>query len=270
MTASSSVHNSIPAALLVALVVLAAGCQGAQRPAIETPADSLAARLVEASGGFEAWAALPALRWDWVVRTDSAELVRVAHLWDRAGDQARVEWGAGADTTLVAVISPGAFDPEAPDGMVAQTVAGGAPEPLSGDRALDGLRDAHARWVNDAYWMIAPLKTFDPGVTRALAPDSGDAVLALSFGDVGLTPGDRYWLRLDADGGIAGWTYLLEGDTTATRWAWAEPVDVSGPRGDIRLWASKRKEGDPVEIRTEPLAVPDLDGMFSDLAPRLR
>lgn len=270
MTPSPSVYNSGFRLLALALLLPAVGCQTSTRPALETPADSLAARLVEASGGFDAWAALPALRWDWVVQTDSAELRRVAHLWDRAGDHARVEWSGGGDTTLVAVISPGTFDPAAPAGMVARSVGSGTPEPLTGDDALDGLRDAHARWVNDAYWMLAPLKTFDPGVTRALAPDSGASVLALSFGQVGLTPGDRYWLRLGADGGMAGWTYLLEGDTTATRWTWAEPVTVAGPKGDVRLWASKRKDGDPVEIRTEPLAVPPLDGLFSDLAPRLR
>lgn len=270
MTASSRVHNSILLGLALGIAGAGTGCESPSRPTVETAGDSLAVRLIEASGGFTAWDALPALRWDWVVQTDSAELRRVRHLWDRAGDRARVEWSTGEDTTLVAVITPGTFDPDAPDGAVARSVGGGAPEPLAGDAALDGLRDAHARWVNDAYWMLAPLKTFDPGVTRDAAPDSGAAVLALSFGEVGLTPGDRYWLRLAEDGALAGWTYWLEGDTSATRWTWSDPVDVEGPKGSVRLWATKRKDGAEVSILTRPLDVPAFDETtFSDLAPRL-
>ena len=255
---------------LVGLAVALGACQTPSDPPLETPADSLAQRLVDASGGHAAWAALPALRFDWVVQTDSAELVRVRHLWDRAGDRARVEWSAGQDSTLVAVMAPGVFDPGSPAGSAALTVSDGPPEVLSGDAALDALRDAHARWVNDTYWMIAPVKTFDPGVDRALAPDSGAATLALSFGRVGLTPGDRYWLRLGDDGAMEGWTYVLEGDSAATRWTWTDPRTVSGPRGDVTVWATKRKDGEPVEIVTRPLRVPAFDdATFADLAPRL-
>ena len=270
MFASLSVHNSAIRWAAVGALLLATGCQDAARPALRTPADSLAASLVEASGGFEAWDALPALRWDWVVQNDSAELRRVAHLWDRAGDRARVEWSGRQDTTLVAVIAPGSFDPDAPAGLVARTIGDGPTETLSGTDALDELRAAHTRWVNDAYWMLAPLKTFDPGVRRTTAPDSGEAVLELSFLEVGLTPSDRYWMRLGPDGGITGWTYVLEGDPTPTRWTWAEPVDVTGPAGPVRLWTSKRKDGTPLEIRTEPLPVPAFDeATFADLVPRL-
>ena len=264
---SRFVQNYAAALALAATTGLAA-CASPDAPRLETAADSLAHRLVEASGGLAAWDAVPAVRFDWVVRTDSAELRRVRHLWDKAGDRARVEWPVGVDSTMVAVIRPGAFTPDAPGGLAALTV-GGATTPLSGDDALDALRDAHARWVNDTYWMIAPLKTFDPGVTRALAPDSGDATLALSFGRVGLTPGDRYWLRVGPGGEMTGWTYLLEGDTVSTRWTWAAPAEVPVPGGRARVWARKRN-ADGVEIVTRPLDLPALDdAAFESLAPRL-
>lgn len=267
--ASRYVQNYRLVPVLAVFLCLAIGCELPSAPPMETAADSLAMRLIDASGGMDAWNALPALRFDWVVQTDSAELRRVHHLWDRAGDQARVEWSVGQDSVMVAVISPDTFSPESPAGSAGLTV-GGVTETLSGSAALDALRDAYARWVNDTYWMIAPLKVFDPGVTRALEPDSGAATLALSFGQVGLTPGDRYWLRLGAADQMTGWTYLLEGDTTATRWTWSDPQRVPSPGGAVTVWATKRKDGDVVEIVTKPMEVPALDeALFTDLAPRL-
>ena len=265
---SRFVQNSIRFVWLACAAVSLAACQTPSAPPLVTAADSLAFDMTEAAGGLRAWAEVPTVRFDWVVRTDSAELRRVRHLWDRVGDRARVEWPVGQDSVMVALISPDTFAPASPAGSVALS-AGGTTEMLSGNAALDGLRDAHARWVNDTYWMIAHLKVFDPGVTRALAPDSGAAVLALSFGDVGLTPGDRYWLRTGADG-MTGWTYLLEGDTTAARWTWSEPRAVDGAASPVRVWTVKRKTGDAVEIVTEPLVPPAADpALFQDLAPRL-
>ena len=245
-----------------------AGCGSPSAPRLETAADSLALRFVDAGGGNAAWQALPAVRFDWIVRTDSAEMFRVKHLWDKAADRARIEWPVGEDSMLVTVLSPNLFAPDAPSGVAALTVGDAAPEILSGDAALDALRDGHARWVNDTYWMVAPFKVFDPGVTRALAPDSGATTLALSFGDVGLTPGDRYWLRLGADGSVAGWTYLLEGDTTATRWTWSDRREIGDPDAPVAVWAVKSKDGAPLQIVTEPMPMP-ADDVLEDLAPVL-
>lgn len=227
---------------------LICGCaSGDPPPVASTPADSVALGLIEASGGWDAWSSLPVLRFDWIVENDSAELVRVRHLWDRHEQRVRVEWEIGEDTTAVALIDLAASTPEAPVASVYVEGQDAAPTD-----SLD--HTAYGRFINDSYWLLAPLKTFDPGVTRSMVDDStqsGSSVIRLSFGDVGLTPGDQYWLRVGDDGAIQTWTYQLEGDTTRTQWAWTDPVALKGPKGSITFWTRKRKP-DGTSIVTVP------------------
>ena len=247
---------------LALLALLLAGCTSSSRPPVESAADSLALRMTEAAGGLDAWDALATLRFDWSVRTDSAELVRIRHLWDKAGDRYRVEWPAGEDSTLVAVFSPSTFDPDAPRGRVALNG-----DSLTGEAKLERLKEAHGRFINDSYWLLAPLKVFDPGVERSLAPDSGRGVLAISFAGVGLTPGDRYWLRTDpATGAMTGWTYVLEGDGPPTRWDWTGSQPVPG--SPLRLPIAKGVDGRQIVTEVLDAGTPDARS-FTDLAPRL-
>jgi hypothetical protein len=250
--------------VLSILVVFLVGC-GPAEPRLETAADSLAYRVTEATGGLSAWESLPALAWEWAVVQDSAERVRTYHLWDKRGDRARVEWPVGADSVAVAVLSPSQFDPEQPEGDVA--VNGVA---LAGEDRAERLVEAHRRFVNDGYWLLAPLKTLDPGVRRAVDTTSVREALALSFEGVGLTPGDRYWLDVDpVSGAMTGWTYQLEGSDERARWEWLDPVDVPTPEGPLRLATLKVKDGEGTVILTEPTAVVDVDETaFADLSPR--
>lgn len=252
---------------LAALLALSAGCGPADGPRLDTPADSLAFRVTEASGGLEAWESLDALAFEWAVVQDSVERIRTYHLWDKRGDRSRVEWPVGEDSIAVAVISPSRFDPDAPGGEVAINGT-----PLAGAERDERLVQAHRRFVNDGYWLLAPLKTLDPGVRRAVDSTSIGSVLALSFEQVGLTPGDRYWLDVDpVSGTMTGWTYQLEGDTARQRWQWIDPTDVPTPRGPLRLATLKVKDGEGTVILTQPRAVEDLDETaFTDLSPRGR
>ncbi|MFN3597063.1 MAG: hypothetical protein ACK41D_07305 [Rubricoccaceae bacterium] len=235
----------------------------------ETEADALARRIADASGGLAAWNALDVLRFDFVVLRDTAEAMRARHLWDRRANRYRVEWPAGRDSTVVAVFDPGTFNAEAPAGQAAINGA-----PLSGEALAARLAQGYRRFINDTYWLLAPLKTRDPGVTRALAPDSATAdteALALAFEGVGLTPGDRYWLHADrASGRLVAWTYLLQGDSVAVRWTWDDPAELPARRGALRLPARKTRADGAVTIRTDPRPAPSLaDDLFTDLRPRL-
>src|SRR6185436_20813973 len=75
----------------------------------------------------------------------------------------------------------------------------------------------YARWINDSYWLMLPLKLLDPGVVRTREEDrpwNGKTyqVLRLEFQKVGLTPGDRYWLFIDPKTArIERWEMVLEG-----------------------------------------------------------
>lgn len=216
-------------------------------------------------GGLDAWASLPVLRFDWAAVRDSSEAARRFHLWDRHGDRYRVEWTAGEDSAYVALFSPSTFSPHMPEGTVALNG-----QTLVGDDQAEALARAYEVYVNDTYWLLAPLKTMDPGVQRALAPDSGDAVLALSFDNVGLTPGDRYWLHTDArTGTMTGWSYRLEGDTTTGRWAWTSPQTVETPRGPVTLPTVKTNLDSGTRILTVPAPPPSDETLWTDLTPRL-
>lgn len=218
--------------LIVSLVLLVGCSDPAPRPDLITEADSLAMSIIDGHGGWDAWAALPLLRFDWIVERDSVEVVRMRHLWDREGDRVRVEWPVGEDSMAVAILRLGESTPDAPVGVA--WINGMPSTP-----ADSLLHDGYARFINDSYWLVAPFKTLDPGVNRGLAPDSTDRVLALSFDGVGMTPGDRYWLAPGPDGALARWTYLLEGDTTMTTWTWTEPASVEGPAGPVRFLTRK-------------------------------
>lgn len=252
-------------ALLVLLLPLA-GCGGESPPEPVTAADSLAVAIADAHGGLEAYAALDVLRFDFVVRRDTAEASRRRHLWDRRGDRARVEWSVGRDSTVVALFAPSAFVPDAPAGEVA----------LDGRPVADSLVgrylvDAHRAHINDTYWLLAPMKTMDPGVRRRIVSDSAGTALRLSFDGVGLTPGDQYWLQIDpATRAMTGWNFRLEGDTTLGSWAWTEPQPVPTPRGDLRLPAVKVSADGARRIETRVMAVPDDEALWTDLSPLLR
>ena len=253
-----------PAPLLVLAAALGgAACTSPSGPPLETAADSLAFSVSEGVGGAAAWGALPALAFDWAVVVDSTERLRAHHLWDKAGDRARVEWPVGADSVAVAVFAPASFDPDAPEGQAA--INGRA---LGGAALAERLVEAHRRHVNDGYWLLAPLKAFDPGVRRDVSADG--RTLLLSFDGVGLTPGDRYEIETEpGTGSMTAWAYVLEGDTARSRWEWLEPTVVETPAGPLRLARMKVKDDGTAVILTEPrTADPLYETAFTDLQPR--
>jgi len=165
----------------------------------ESPADALAREVWEAAGG-ENLDEVAQLDFRFVV-TDADETVfEAAHRWDRRGDRDRVSWTDRRGALHEAVVS-----------LADRSACGhidGTPATARDDLAVA----AHRRWVNDAYWLMLPLKVLDPGVERALLePEDDLRRLQLTFDSVGLTPGDRYVLSIDDGGRIVRWDMFLEG-----------------------------------------------------------
>lgn len=82
-------------------------------------------------------------------------------------------------------------------------------------RKRELLDQAYGKWINDAYWMFLPWKLLDPGVklrhlgAAALADGAPAQVLELTFGQVGLTPKNRYLVYVgDESGLIEQWSYF--------------------------------------------------------------
>lgn len=254
------------------LITLLLGCTRATDPPVESAgpplfsaADSLAFLITESAGGLATWESMSVLRFDWVSERDSEEVFRARHLWDRDAGDYRVEYEVGEDSMLVAVFSVDGFDMAAPAG---NAFLNGVP--VDSTEMAERLTEAYQRFVNDSYWLLAPLKLFDPGVHRTLAPDSSDEsseVLQLSFQNVGLTPGDRYWLRADSTGRIVSWSFLLE-DGAESHYEWTDYEYVATPAGSLHVATRKQRNGRAILTQILPTGLLDRD-IFLDPNPRL-
>jgi len=271
-------------AVLVVLGVLTAGTLVGPRamspsaPApldtgtLDSTADSLAQRLMDAHGA-EAFASAPYLRFTFAI--DSPEGTRVIgrHLWDKTTGDYRVEWTSGPDTSYVALINVRDVTDGVPAGEAYRNGTA-----LDGTAATEARRTAYGRFVNDTYWLLAPLKTMDPGVNRTYRPDSSTAthdVLHLTFGEVGLTPDDEYWLYVSRETGrLDRWAFHLQGmDASAPPqvFDWTAPVTMEAPAGTVTLATRKEAVDGARAILTNELALPSSvpDDAFSRPTPML-
>lgn len=233
----------------------------------ETKADSVALRMLRAHGA-DAWASAPYLRFNFGIESPRGSQVVARHLWNRETGEYRVEWSGGPDTSYVAIVNVREVEDELPPGTVYRNGT-----ELSGSASQQARKQAYGRFVNDTYWLLAPLKVYDPGVNRSYLADSSTAehhVIHLSFGDVGMTPGDEYWLYVSKETGrLERWAYHLQSmadDTAPRHFEWRGYRDMSAPDGQVRLATRKGMVGAEQAILTDRLALPDsaADGAFSN------
>ena len=271
-------------AALLAVGALLAGCassdgnSSAAEPAmtdtltLETTADSVAARLLEAHGA-DALASAPYLRFNFAVETPEGTRVIGRHLWDRTTGDYRVEWASGPDSSYVALVNVRDVTDGVPSG---EAYLNGTP--LEGEAAQAAREEAYGRFINDTYWLLAPVKTFDPGVNRSYLPDSSTAahdVLHLTFGDVGLTPDDEYWLYVSTETGrLDRWAFHLQGmpdDAPPQAFEWTGYTTLQAPDGPVELSTRKEAVGGTNTLLTNQLALPSSppDGAFSTPEPML-
>ena len=139
-------------------------------------------------------------------------------------------------------------------------------EKLQGTDAAEWLERAYGAWINDTYWLLMPYKLLDPGVNLVYdGEESIDGVaydkLKLTFGDVGLTPGDTYWAYLNRKTGLMDqWAYHLqdwEAEREPTVWTWSEWQ----PYGGIMLSSKRHNAADDRTAELKDIAV------FDDLPP---
>ncbi len=238
----------------------------------ETRADSVAYRLLQAHGA-DAWATAPYLRFNFGIETPDGAQTIARHLWNRTTGEYRIEWSAGPDSSYVALVNVR----EQQDGRLAGTVYLNGNE-LTGAADENAREEAYGRFVNDTYWLLAPLKPFDPGVNRTYLPDSSTAehdVIHLTFDDVGRTPGDQYWLYVSTETGrLDRWAYHLQGmpdDAAPQFYDWTQYQELQAPGGTVRLAAHKEALGADRTLLTNQLALPESppEGAFSTAEPML-
>ncbi|MEY2558731.1 MAG: hypothetical protein QOE34_2156 [Verrucomicrobiota bacterium] len=175
-------------AVIVSLFVFTAGTV----PAADESAgkgQQLATDLWKASGG-ENWSKVKEVHFTFVVENEGKALFSAQHVWNVAAGTDEVKWKdkQGQDHQVTANLVTPATDGDAKTG--------------------------YARWVNDSYWLLAPLKIRDGGVkVEAGGPKELNGVtcetLKLSFEQVGMTPTDQYVFYLDPQTKLArAWDYI--------------------------------------------------------------
>lgn len=251
----STLLPALSTLLLAVLFVPVSGCanepapeSSPAMPVLETRADSLAMTLYDAYGGPDAWSAVRYVRFDFGRETDSTKTVFRRHLWDRYSGEYRLEWEEN-DTTVVVL-----FNVNTREG---RTFRAGKPVDDS-----TYVTRAYRGFINDTYWLLAPTKLLDPGVTRALAPDSATTqyeVVTTTYEGVGLTPGDQFWFWIDRETGLLGmWGYILEGQTDRpiTKWAWMDPMVFETAGGMVRVAPRKQSMSGGTALMTDNVALP--------------
>jgi hypothetical protein len=172
---------------------------------------------MQALGGRERWDALGGLRWTFQSATGDTLRPGRTHAWDRRGDRHRVEGKNRQGQPFVMMHRMDATGGAAWMNGVA----------IEGDSLAKLVKRATSLWINDTYWMLMPYKLRDPGVRLRYDGEArdGDAVydrLALSFENVGDTPGDRYWVHVNrANHRVEKWEYVLQGSAPPPElWTW--------------------------------------------------
>lgn len=238
--------------LLIAVVSLASQAALAQAPT----ADSVLDHLGQALGGKQAWDNTHYIRFNF--------LGRRTHWWDKWTGRHRLEGQTKEGQHYVVLENVNTKEGSAwLDG-----------KKLEGEKAQEMVKNAYAAWVNDTYWLIEPYKLRDPGVNVSYAGEEkldGKTYdkLAVSFGQVGLTPGDRYWVYVNRDTGLMDrWDYILqdmpkEGPPTSWRWeGWQK-------YGNIMLAPHRVQVGGDRKLELTDIAVFDQlpDAVFTSPEP---
>ncbi len=145
---------------------------------------------------------------------------------------------------------------------------------LSGEEAHKAVEAAYGTWINDTYWLLAPYKLRDRGVNLEYAgSETIDGVaydkLHLSFDNVGLTPGDQYWVYVNPETHLVDrWAYRLQGtpaDKEPTAWLWQGWQRY----GNIMLAGGRRSPQGDRELPLDMIAVSETmaDSIFNDPTP---
>lgn len=161
-------------------------------------------------------------QFDFAVKRDGKAGVPRKHLWDRYTGDYRLET---ADITGKSTVVLFNVNTKAGSVYIDNVLQQGA-------EADQTIKKAYGAFINDTYWLMAPLKLQDEGVNIELeANETVEGklcnVIRLNFDKVGLTPGDQYWLYVnDKTGEISRWKFLLQNQTKESVFNWSAYQDL--------------------------------------------
>ena len=172
---------------------------------------AVADATLAAMGGQAAWDGTHYLRFTFAGRR--------THFWDKWTGRHRLEGKTKENESYVVLDNVNTHQGTA--------YMGG--KPVEGDKGAKMVENSYAAWVNDTYWLLMPYKLKDPGVNLSYVGeqqlDGKDYdEIGLTFGPVGLTPGDHYFAWFNRGTHLMDrWAYLLQDqprDAAPTVWLW--------------------------------------------------
>lgn len=184
--------------------------------------EEVARAMMQAMGGQEKWNAAHFVRFDFRVTREGKALGERSHLWDKWTGRYRLESKTKDGKSQVVLFNVNTRQGSAyADGRK-----------LEGPDADKAVENAYGAFINDMYWLAMPWKWLDDGVNlkyigeKKLGNDNCD-VVELTFGKIGLTPGDTYQAYVSRSSHLmTHWEYVLQ-DKQKGAWDW-EYADVKG------------------------------------------
>jgi hypothetical protein len=250
-------------ALLAGLLILLPALNTLPAPAQETrdpKAVEIAKAMMQAMGGEEAFNNMRFVRFDFRVGQNDEWRVERSHLWDKWTGRYRLERRLDDGKLAVTLFNVNSKQGDFYlDG-----------EKVEGSAADEVLKTVYRSFINDTYWLAMPWKWLDPGVNLKYADEKEHGgqtcdIVELSFGKVGLTPGDVYQAYVSRDSKLMiHWTYTLQSGA-ADGWDW-EYVDTGG----LKLARTHTKaDGSEIDMGAVAASSEMDDAYFTDPARTL-
>jgi hypothetical protein len=219
-------------------------------PELRSRADSIAMNVRQAVGGPRAWASLRYLRFDFGVDDGERHSVYRKHLWDRTSGKYRIEWTGGEDSSWVVLMNV-----RTRDGFA--YLNGGE---VSGADKDSLVQRAFRSYVNDTYWLLAPVKLLDPGVERIYLPGWSDEetdVITAMYRSPNLAPDDQFWFWIDRNSSkLVRWAYVRNGEPDAGPivYEWGDYESFPTEAGTLKF--IPRKSGPGADLLTDNISIP--------------
>lgn len=228
--------------------------------AADAKATEIAQSMMTAMGGVENWNRAHFVRYDFKVNVGDKTVVDRAHLWDKKTGRYRIESKTKDGKAAVMLFNAG----------TQQGAAYIDGKKLDGPAAAKAMKDAYGAFINDMYWLSMPWKWMDQGVhlkymgQKTRAKNTYD-VVELTFGKVGLTPGDRYDAYVSPQSHLMEhWEYRLQSGDKGS-WDW-EYTTVGG----VKLARNHTSEGKSISMGDVQVMDKADDALFTDPAKMLR
>ena len=197
----------------LALIVVGAGSAPGQQH--DPKAVEVTEAMMGKMGGADKWNSTRYVRFEFNVSSPEQSRPGRTHLWDKWEGRYRVESQTKDGKQQIVL-----FNTKTKTGDV---YIDGAK--VESDAAADALKGAYGAFINDTYWLSMPWKWLDPGVSlKHIGTKEHDGetcdVVALTFNNVGLTPGDTYHGFVSQKTGMmVYWEYTLQSDSKGA-WKW--------------------------------------------------